>query len=195
MHNLICFEGIDYAGKTSTTKPIVNRIEAVYGPRVASGWEKAEEEIHKNPDHLTRFLFFIKELTARSGQVSRMLEQIDVVLERYLLSVFAYHNIIVGKQFEAETDVSVLRQPDCTVLLTVDEEALRQRMKDRPPRHPYESDPIFLLEVQREFLRLIDREKTVIVDTSNQPTEEIAKVVLAELVGRKLVRSRPPQME
>lgn len=195
MHKLICFEGIDYAGKTSVANPIVDRLRAVHGPRVAGGWEKAEEEIHKNPDHLARFSFFIRELTARSKQIGQILEQADVVLDRYLLSVFAYHNVIVGKQLEAEINVNALRQPDCTVLLTVDEVVLKQRMKNRPPRHPYESDPTFLLDVQREFLRLINREKTIIVDTSIQPAEEIANVVMRKFVRRRLVLSQLPQRE
>jgi len=195
VHNLICFEGINYVGKTSTAKSVADQLRAIYGPRVANGWKKAEEEIHKNPDHLARFSFFIRELTARNKQVSQMLELADVVLDRYLFSVFAYHNVIVGKQLEVETDVNALRQPDCTVLLTVNEAVLEQRMKNRPPRHLYESDPIFLLEVQREFLWLIDRKKTIIVDTSIQPAEEVANAVLGELLKRGFVCSQPPRRE
>lgn len=195
MHNLICFEGIDYAGKTSVAKPITIRLGAVYGPRVASGWEKAEEKIHKNQNHLARFSFFIRELVARSEQVSQMLEQADVVLDRYLLSVLAYHNVIVGRQLETGLDVSNLRQPECTILLTVDGTTLRQRMKKRPPRHRYESNPAFLLEVQREFLRLIDRGKTILVDTTIQSAEEAAYAVLEGLVRRGFVSSQFPQRE
>ena len=104
-------------------------------------------------------------------------------------------NVIVGKQLEAETDVSALRQPDCTVLLTVDEVAMRQRMKNRPPCHRYESDPAFLLDVQREFLRLIGQEKTIVVDTSIQPAEKIADAIRVELVRQEFVRSQLPQRE
>lgn len=188
MHILVCFEGTCYAGKTTVARLLSEKIPAIYGPRVASGWEKEEQEIHKSPKPLARFSFFMKEIVARSGQVNRMLEQADVVLDRYLLSVFAYHNIIVGKRLEVETDVNALRQPDCTILLTVDETALKRRMKDRPPRHRYESDPTFLSDVQREFLRLIDQEKTIVVDTSIRPAEEIVNVIIRELVGRRLVR-------
>jgi dTMP kinase len=195
VRTLICLEGTSYAGKTTVAKLLAEKMPAIYGPRVANGWEGQEEEIHKNPNPLARFSFFMKEVAARSEQVSRLLEQADVVMDRYLLSVFAYHNVIVGEQLEAGIDISGWRQPDCTVLLTVDEATLRQRMKSRPPRHQYESDPTFLLEVQREFLRLIDREKTIVVDTSIQSAEESACAILEEFVRRGFVSSQFPQRE
>jgi thymidylate kinase len=195
VHILVCLEGTSYAGKTTVARLLSEKMPAIYGPRVANGWEGQEEKIHKNPDPLARFSFFMKEIAVRSEQVSRLLEQTDVVMDRYLLSVFAYHNVIVGEQLEAELDISDLRQPDCTVLLTVDEATLRQRMKGRPPRHQYESNSAFLLEVQREFLRLIDREKTIVVDTSIQPAEEAARAILEEFVRRGFISSQFPQRE
>jgi thymidylate kinase len=189
---LVCLEGTSYVGKTTVAKLLSEKMPAIYGPRVANGWEVQEEEIHKNPNPLARFSFFMKEIAARSEQVNRLLEQTDVVMDRYLLSVFAYHNVIVGEQLEAELDISDLRQPDYTVLLTVDEVTLRQRLKSRPPRHRYESNSAFLLGVQREFLRLIDREKTIVVDTSIQSAEEVTGAILEELARRGLVSSQFP---
>lgn len=195
MRTLICFEGTSYAGKTAVARLLSEKTLAVYGPRVAGGWEEREEKIHENSDPLARFSFFMKEIAARSEQVHQMLERVNVALDRYLLSVFAYHNVIVDAQLEVGLDLSNLRQPDFTVLLTVNEMALRQRMINRPPRHRYESDPAFLMEVQREFLRLIDRGKTILVDTSIQSAEEAAQVVLQELTRRGFVSSQLPQRE
>ncbi len=195
MNTLICLEGVSYAGKTTIAKWLMEKMPALYGPRVTSGWEEREEKIHHNPDPLARFSFFTEEITARSEQIKKLLEHTDVVSDRYLLSVIAYHNIIVGARLETEIDAVNLRLPDFTILLTVDEMALKQRMKERPPRHRYESDPIFLLEVQREFLRLIDREKSVIVDASVRSVEDIARTLLGEFVGRGFVQSQFPQRE
>ena len=195
MRILVCLEGTSYVGKTTVARLLSEKMPAIYSPRVADGWERQEEEIHKNPNPLARFSFFMKEIAARSEQVSRLLKQTDIVMDRYLLSVFAYHNIIVGKQLEAGLDISELRQPDYTVLLTVDEATLMQRMKNRPSRHQYESDPAFLLEVQHEFLRLIDREKTIVIDTSIQPAEEAACAILEEFVRRGFISSQFPQRE
>jgi thymidylate kinase len=195
VRTLVCLEGTSYVGKTTVAKLLSEKMSAIYGPCVANGWEGQEEEIHKNPNPLARFSFFMKEIAARSEQVSRLLERTDVVVDRYLLSVFAYHNVIVGEQLEVGIDINGLRQPDCTVLLTIDEAMLRQRMKSRPPRHQYESDPMFLLEVQREFLRLIDREKTIVVNASIQPAEEVAGVILGEFIRRGFVSSQFSQRE
>lgn len=195
MRILVCLEGTSYAGKTTVARLLSEKMPATYGPRVADRWEGQEEKIHENPNPLARFSFFMKEIAARSEQVSRLLERTDVVMDRYLLSVFAYHNIIVGKQLEAGLDINDLRQPNCTALLTVDEATLRQRMKNRSPRHQYESDPTFLLEVQREFLRLIDREKTIVVNTSIQPAEEAMRAILEEFVRRGFMSSQFPQRE
>lgn len=195
MNTLICLEGISYAGKTTIAKWLTERMPVSYGPRVASGWEEREEKVHYNPDPLARFSFFMEEITARSEQIKELLERTDVVSDRYLLSIIAYHNVIAGARLETGIDTGKLRPPDFTVLLTVDETALKQRMKERPPRHRYESDPIFLLEVQREFLRLIDREKSVIVDTSTRSAEEIARALLEEFIDRGFVQSQFPQRE
>lgn len=195
MRTLICLEGTSYVGKTTVAKLLSAKMPAVYGPRVADGWEEQEEKIHGNPDPLARFSFFVKEIAARSEQVQQMLERADVVLDRYLLSVFAYHNVIAGAQLEAGPDLSNLRQPDFTILLTVNEMAFKQRMINRPPRHRYESDPAFLLKVQHEFLRLIDREKTILVDNSIKSAEEAAQAVLQELARRGFVSSQLPQRE
>lgn len=195
MHVLICFEGIDYTGKTTIAKIVADAVGAIRGPRVASGYEKEEAEIHKNPDHLARFSFFVKEIAARSTEVCQILERAPVVLDRYLLSVFAYHNVIVGRRLEGEIETSGMRQPDLTALLTVDGVMLRRRMNIRPPRHLYESDPVFLLGVQREFLRLADSSKTFIVDTSIPTAEEVAEAVTRELTRRGLVRSHSPKRE
>lgn len=189
MRTLICLEGTSYAGKTTVARLLSEKMPAVYGPRVAVGWEEQEEKIHENPDPLARFSFFKKEIAARSEQIKQMLERTDVVLDRYLLSVFAYHSVIVGTQLDVGFDPSNLRQPDFTILLTVDEMALRQRMKNRPPRHRYESDPVFLMEVQREFLRLIDRATTILIDTSIQSAEEAAQAVSRKLTRRGFISS------
>ena len=125
MNTLICLEGICYAGKTTIAKWLTARMPALYGPRVASGWEEREEKIHRNPDHLARFSFFMEEIAARSEQIKKLLEHTDVVSDRYLLSIIAYHNIIVGARLETGIDASDLRLPDFTALLTVDEAALR----------------------------------------------------------------------
>lgn len=193
MRILICFEGTSYAGKTTVAKLLSEKLSAIYGPRVAHGWEKREEEIHQDHNPLARFSFFMEEIAARSQQVEEMLEHADVILDRYLLSIIAYHNIIVGTRLEASLNPGNVRQPDFTVLLTVDEVSLGQRMKNRPPRHRYESDPAFLLKVQREFLRLIDREKMIVVETSVQSAEEITQILLEEFVRRGFVSSQLPQ--
>lgn len=195
MNTLICLEGVSYAGKTTVAKWLTERMPALNASRVASGWEEREKKVHHNPDPLARFSFFIEEIIARSEQIKKLLEHTDVVSDRYLLSIIAYHNTIVGARLEAGLDTGDLQLPDFTVLLTVDETALKLRMKERPPRHRYESDPMFLLETQREFLRLIDREKSVIVDASTRPAENIARTLLEEFTERGFVQSQLPQRE
>jgi len=161
MHKLICFEGINYVGKTSVAKIVGTQIGVLYGPHVATKYVRKEEEIHKNPDHL--------------------LTREPVILDRYFLSVLAYHNVIIGRHLEEETDTSKIHKPDITFLLIVDKVTLRNRMVMRPPQHPYESDPAFLLRVQKEFLRLMDKGTSIIIDTSVRTAEETAVIVAREL--------------
>lgn len=190
MHTLVCFEGTSYAGKTSVAKMVEEKIGVLYGPRVASKYVKVEAETHKNPDHFARFTFFMKEIRARSEEIRQILMEESVLLDRYLLSVLASHNVLVGRRLEEESTISGIHQPDITFLLTVDEMALRKRMLTRPPRHQYESDPMFLLLVQKEFLRLADKSATVIIDTSVRTAEETTRIVAEKLGECGLTTSR-----
>lgn len=187
MYTFICFEGINYAGKTSVAKMVGASVGVLYGPRVAVRYKKEEAEIHKNPDHLARFNFFTEEIAARSEEVHQILMREHVILDRYLLSVFAYHNVLVGRRLEEETDFSKIEKPDLTFLLTVDESMLRNRMAMRSPRHQYESDPTFLLRVQEEFLRIADKGMSIIIDTSVRTAEETTGIVAGELGKRRLI--------
>lgn len=195
MHKLICFEGIDYAGKTSVAKIVAEKFRIIYGPRVANRYAKEEVEIHKNPDHLARFAFFMEEIAARSEEICQILPHESVIVDRYLLSVIAYHNIIIGKHLEEETDIDRVRPVDFTILVTVEETVLRKRMTDRPPRHPYESDPLFLLCVQEEFLRLADKGTSIVIDTSTRTAEETTRIVVGELDKRGFITPRSTSNE
>ena len=195
MHTFICFEGINYAGKTSVAKMTGVSVGVFYGPRVAARYTEEETEIHQNPDHLTRFTFFVEEIAARSEEVRQILTREPVILDRYLLSVLAYHNVLVGEHLEEKTDFSKIGKPDLTFLLTVDEATLRNRMAMRPPRHPYESDPMFLLRVQEEFLRLADKSTSIVIDTSVRTAGETTMIVVGELGKRGLVTPRSTSNE
>ena len=187
MHKLICFEGINYAGKTSVSTTVAEQIGALYGPRIAKRYVIREKKIHGNLDHLVRFSFFIEEINARSKEILKILSKQDVILDRYLLSILAYHNIIVGERLEELTDLNKINKPDITFLLTVNRRVLRKRMKIRPPKHQYDSDPVFLMRVQKEFLRLIREEIFVVIDTSNRTVEETTNLVTKELHGHGLI--------
>lgn len=112
MNTLICLEGVSYAGKTTIAKWLTERMPALYGPRVASGWEEQEEKVHHNPDPLARFSFFMEEIAARSEQIKKLLGYTSVISDRYFLSIIAYHNIIVGARLEAGLDTGDLQLPD-----------------------------------------------------------------------------------
>ena len=80
-------------------------------------------------------------------------------------------------------------------LLTVGEATLRNRMMMRPPRHQYESDPMFLSRVQKEFLKLADKSATVVIDTSVLTAEETTRIVAEELGKRRLITPRSTSKE
>ena len=108
------------------------------------------------------------------------------LLDRFWISVIAYHNVILGRRLESEIDASVITLPNYTVLLLADQESIQQRMMHRSPRHRYETDTGFLLDVQREFLRVIDA-KTLVIDTSKQTIDNVVNKVMEDLVRRNIV--------
>ena len=86
-------------------------------------------------------------------------KQRPVLLERFWPGTISAHNVFMGKRLEEEVDVykeiSSMR-PDHILLVTVSEEAIKRRMKARPPQHKYESDVATLVTMQEELKRVVD---------------------------------------
>lgn len=101
-------------------------------------------------------------------------------MDRYILSFLAYHNIIVERQLEKEYGLSDLLYPNLTVILTINAQVLEQRLRERPPKHKYEADQSFLMEVQAEYLRLSkNSDNKLVLDTSfKNITQTKAEIIL-----------------
>lgn len=177
----MCFEGIDYAGKTTLISQLKNHVDIETAPRVTPGWEIREEMIHGNQIHNERFVFFIQEIQARSKFFIEKFSNTTsiVALDRHVYSILAYHNIIQNEKLEERIDFSKILEPDLTVLVCVEESDLIERLRNRPPKHKYEADVKFLLDVQTEYQRLLSKsEDVIIVNSSLQPLEALTNQIV-----------------
>lgn len=129
MYKLIAVEGVSYVGKTSLSLKLAKSLKATYGIRVAQGYESREKKIHKNPDAEARFRFFYEELVERSKQLQETSRHTDVISDRYLISVFAYHNVILKKRLEEKCDIDKIYPADFTIFLVADKENLKLSAK------------------------------------------------------------------
>ena len=182
----ICLEGIDYSGKTSLAQKLASSLPNFScGERNVPVLREKERQVHNNPNHMARVQFFLEEISLRSEYIVNSLKQNNLILDRYVLSVFAYHNVLLGRKLEGEFFPANIYTPDITILITISPEELKRRMKLKPPEHIYDSDTQFLMAVQNEFSKLASWYPNVVkIDTSGRTVLESYKLVLEEIRHR-----------
>ena len=180
----IDFEGIDYSGKTTLVSILEERYSFKKLSRITPGFEKKMKIIHSNPNHKERMDFFIYEIKQRSEYIYRNLklgENSNFISDRFLLSLFAYHNILLKKDLRQQYNLSNIIKPDLYVLCLINEKTLKKRMKMRPPEHKYDNDIIYLLKVQEEYKKLIKNENYICLNTGEMNISDSIDFILNKL--------------
>jgi thymidylate kinase len=151
-------EGIDYSGKTTAVNIIMKKFD--YRHYVLNLSPEEKKQIHGlvPEDRLNAFNQLNKKL------YSRVLSEhsngtIHALIERCWPSTIAYHNILLKRHLEEEAEIQenmLAMKPDQIILITTDIDSVKRRMENRPPGNKYESDPKFLIDVQEEYVRLLN---------------------------------------
>ncbi|MFW6046640.1 MAG: hypothetical protein ACOCP4_02475 [Candidatus Woesearchaeota archaeon] len=180
----IAFEGIDYSGKTSLVSILEKRHSFKKLPRITPGFEKRMNIIHSNQNHKERMDFFIHEIKQRSEYIYKNLKlrkNSYLISDRFLLSLFAYHNVLLKKDLRQEYNLSNIMKPDLYVLCLINEKTLKKRMKMRPPEHKYDNNITYLLKVQEEYKKLIKNENYICLNTGERNISNSIDFILNKL--------------
>jgi len=176
-------EGVDFAGKSTALDYLKTRVNAEFlAPKIKSPTDNYED----------RFYFFLNFNIEEQSLIEKHLNSGSVILDRYVTSTLAYHNIKAIEEkkpkFHEREDViqklSEIKKPDLTLFITASYEEIVSRMKIRGASHSWESDAEYLFQVQSEFKDLISTgafsRYAITIDTSD--TIEETREKLEDLV-------------
>lgn len=202
---IMSIEGIDYTGKTSLCNMLKNSLpnklsrDVIFisdPPCHIDPWIDFKEffEMGREIDKLSEAMLL---LSARVDGLNRIVKpnlsrSPIVIFDRYIDSWFAYQSIRLQSYFGSQEKTmrflitinqileenNVIIPPQKTVLLTVNAENLRERMRHRGVASKYEQIG-FLMDVQGRYLQLanIERKRYIAIDTSLKSLSQLHKKV------------------
>ncbi len=190
----IVFEGIDGAGKTTQIERLAARLRAE-GRKVTV---TAEPTVSVSGGMLRDALGGLQKRTACEMAAMFVLDRVfhnvnpdgicamidagyDVICDRYYYSSMAYQGSQTDFAWVRDMNLNCpeIRRPDLCIFLDLSpEESLARIGRERTHTEIYEKKEI-LEAVRRQFLHVFEEldDKTVIIDTTGQSIDEVAKKV------------------
>ncbi len=180
-HTFIAIEGVDFSGKTAVSQALVERgYQRAYFPTNILATVRSGIEALNDPD--ARFFYYITCVMAEQKRLAQMLEEDNVVADRYILSTFATNKVLGAKVQSVDFGSLRVIHPALTVVLTVNREVMEARRRHRyaqtlgaiPADRALEADTDQLLAIQQSFMEF----GFPTIDTSNQQAEDIVTQIL-----------------
>jgi len=195
-HRFIVIEGVDGVGKSTVAQALASRLQGVYfrtpTPTVecfaASLPDRGEIRLrsyfdqycHQSPR--TRFAFYVMCVSEAICEIRRLLEDHDVVCDRFIGSTLAYHRALDPTLNGVDVSWVVELQPDIQILLDVaDGHEHLHRLNGRTPRSDkcLEEDVAFLNAVKTEFRKL----GLYTIDTTQRTVQSIVDEIVGLVPG------------
>ncbi|MEM3555570.1 MAG: dTMP kinase [Candidatus Micrarchaeia archaeon] len=197
---LVCFEGIDGAGKETQVKLLLKFLrgkavvfkypdaKSAFG-RVIDAFLKRKVEL--NP--FSQFLIYLMDIAKDQRRVEEEVARGSVViLNRYVFSTVAYQcskGVSFKKGVEMVESMNLLK-PDLVVLLDVSPEVSRERKRRQKRMDRHEADAELLGKVRGNYLKLMRRRflarKWVRVNAEREPEKvsEDVKGLIVQLLKK-----------
>lgn len=182
----IVLEGLDGSGKSTAAKAIARRLGAVCIHTPPGPFNAIRSDIDFNADLETRFFFYLSSVGFASSMAQKLLQQGDVVCDRYLASTVAYHAVMgvsLARQIRPETFL----RPDISIFLSVSDEAERRRRialrGHRTAADGLTDDDSFRDRLLREFSEF----EMEVVETTGRSPDEVVDAAL------KLISAKTPR--
>ncbi len=184
----IVFEGIDGAGKTTLIGKLVEYMVSE-GKKVKTTAEPTSEPIGAlirngaaGMCQKAEALLFAADRACHTEQISDWMEEgYTVLCDRYYASSMAYQSAgldgdAADREWLAEINRPIIREPDMTVLLDIDLETSMRRVGERGEASRFEKTE-FLRRVRAVYLELASEKGFRVVDAS-RPEENVFEEVL-----------------
>jgi thymidylate kinase len=179
----VVVEGIDGTGKSTIARLVAAKLRGEYYKTPPTPFASVRAAIDERMDSLSRFYFYLSSVCSAASEIGIILERKPVVCDRYIYSTYAYHFVMDPKLRQCKLPLSIL-MPDLAILLTVNEETRKLRLRQRgtpPPECPLadERNSEFLRRVNDEFLSM----PLKVIDTTQHKPDSIAGEIIGLLQG------------
>jgi dTMP kinase len=196
MSGFVVIEGIDGCGKSTVAETVAGRL----GPRAVLTREPTDSWIGRavrkgGSEEMSPYLDALLFMADRANHTPEIADHLAngkiVVCDRYYHSTVAYQTAYLMRKSRGDNfgwildaNIRISIHPDVTFLLTVDPEVALGRIGDRGELSRFERAD-FLKEVQDNYLRLAERDPTIVQIDSTRPPGEIVEEILRVLDERK----------
>lgn len=180
---LITIEGVDGVGKSTITKMLSDRIEAIAIQTPSKNLIKQRELIEDSNNRKEKFNFYINSIIHQQEEIKNLLLLSSVVCDRYTHSTFAY-------QWPVDKDLPVsinnfsqkIRKPDYSFLLIADMKERNERIKTREQKTGIISKNDYLLDaISIAETRYLKMTELFQIDTSNKTTSEVCDLIFERI--------------
>lgn len=155
---LITVDGIDGVGKTTCTRLLTEKMQAVYYKTPSDIFERVRADIEVIGNVQVRFNFYLTATLYDSVKIGKLLSGQNVICDRYIYSTIAYHQALGCDLSYFNLDQLPIVFPDYAFYLFAREEVCRQRMNNRSNLSSSDINLENNLKLQRqihqEFLKL-----------------------------------------
>ena len=178
---LICFEGIDYSGKSTLSRKVVNKLIDMNIPVLYIHYPKKKPDLTSSPDRLVKH--FLREMADdRDAILDHIKHKGIVVVDRWFYSTLAYQGI-------SEATIELIRNlnlpvPELIILLDADPAELTARRRDNPDA--FEKRMELQRTVRTRYLQLMEKRffggrwfKLNALDPLSKKTEQVLKEIYA----------------
>lgn len=168
-NNFYVVEGVDTAGKTSISKILKKRLDAV----------SPEIKINEKPD---KSVIYDKEFYRRyvkkfSEKIKELLKENDVVQERYIYSNIVNEFLVEGKINKIPKDII---KPDKVIYLTADLDEIEKRFSKRKKRSKRESVEN-VKKMMKVYEKILPKNKTIKINTTNRKAEDVVDEIIEKI--------------
>lgn len=194
MAGLVVLEGIDGCGKSTAAAEVARRI----GERAILTTEPTDSWLGKavrqgQGSELSPYIDALLFMADRAQHVDEMVRHIKqgklVICDRYYHSTVAYQTVSLGRKglgdsfdwlLDSNTRISIA--PDVTFLFDLAPELALERISDRSEKSRFEKME-FLKEVRENYLRLAERDKSIVKIDATRKSEDIVSDILCKIDG------------
>jgi len=183
---LICFEGIDGAGKSSLTNEFQKYLNSI---KLKSGllhfpsknyYGKIIYDKLNGKREIANDIFqslYILDFYSYQQFINYLLEIKDVViLDRYFYSTLAYSNYY-GNMFDIESTIFQLKQPDLVFYIKVPVEIAIDRLQKIDKKDKHESNIELLTKTLEGYDSINKAYNFIVLDGTKSVEENLAKVI------------------